>query len=330
VNFARFQRSPPSPLVGLDINPNFIKLVVINNAKPPFQIENIAIGLVPPNIIIKNEIKDPTTISNLLKGLFAQAEIESKFVALAIPRSLAIIKTTPIDSRLSAADIESRAWLEANRHFPDLVGEIYLDFTVDPLPQDSSQLELTLIACRKDQIKPYLEVLQQASLTPKIVDVATYALERALTMVREQFVDLETVALLNLDINLSTFVVIQNKKLVYANDQSFDGSRLLAQAPEGTNRMDMFKENLSAHLRHTVHIFYSSRPQITIQKVVISGDCAVIPDLQLYLQEELGIDTIMANPFANMSIATRIKPDLLQTSASTLMLGCGLALSKLR
>lgn len=380
-------------LMGLDIGSDSIKLLKINSSGTPYKVENLAISPIPQGIITKDEIKDYAAIASILKDMIRMTGVKSKDVAFAIPRSSAIIKTILIDNRLEPEDIESRAWVEANRHFPDLVGDIHLDFAVlGPSPQDSSQLEVILVACRKDLIKPYLEILKLAGLTAKIVDVNSYALERSLSVIAKGMPELQTIALLNLDYTLSTFIVVQDNKLIYSHDQSFDGHRLENQAkaftektlkglpenpglgdvvptaeavlgvgaavpvtgtipttgavpatgavPTGaapsmpaksnpTTLSDMLKDSLSAHLRHTMHFFYSSRPNISIQKIILSGDCSIIPELVVSIQREIGIETILANPFANMVLDSNVRDKEIKEKASTLMLSCGLALSKL-
>jgi type IV pilus assembly protein PilM len=334
-------------LIGIDFGPEFLKLLQISSSESKIKVENYSIMPVPSGAVVKDEIKEFAVVSTILKDMFRQTGITTKDVALAIPRSLAIIKNITVDSRLNKDEIESRAWIEASRHFPDLIGDIYLDFAViGPSTQDNTQLELILVACRKEQIKPYLEVLRLAGLNPKIVDVNSYALERALALAADNHDANSTVALLNLNTNLSTFIVVYGNTLVHAHDQTFDGHRLQTQVSnyikdklsgnedgnaEGFNDVNytnILKENLLSHLRHAVHFFYSSRPNIAIQQMIISGDCASIPKLASFIQGEINIETIVANPFKNMVVASHLKEVDLQKKAPALMLSCGLALSK--
>jgi type IV pilus assembly protein PilM len=332
-------------LVGLDISSNFIKLLKIKSTETPFRVENYAIAPLPVGAIIKDEIKDSAAISNALREVVKQAGINVKEVALAIPRSSAIIKNITVDSRLNSAEIESRAWIEANRHFPDLVGDIYLDFVITGTSvQEASQLDMILVACRKEIIKPYVEVIRQAGLNAKIIDVDCYALERTL----QSILLMETpstnsediIALLNLDTTVSSLVVLQEKHLIYSHDNSYDNNRLITQVHNYIEKaagkdlendegyLALLKENLSAHLRHTMHFFYSSRPNIGIQKMYLAGDCATLPHLTAFLQKETNIETMVANPFMNMNIAPEINADELKQHAPALMLCYGLALSK--
>ncbi len=325
-------------VIGLDIGPESLKILKINSNSSSFHVENFAIEALPAGTIEKGEIKNESRISMLLKDALKLSGINSKKVALAIPRSAAIIKNINIDTRLSQEDIESRVWIEANRHFPELVEDIYLDFSIlGPSTTDPAQSEVILVACRKDQIKPYLEIMKLSGLTASIVDVNSYALERALSVIAKNMPEIDTLALLNLDVGLSTFIVTQSNKLIYAHDQSFEGNRLLTQIQEYEKNKEtadpeklaaIFKENLSAHSRHTLHFFFSSRPNVNIQKILLSGDCATIPGLAAFIQSEVGIETSIANPFLHASVSSHINKTDIEKNAPLLMLSLGLALSK--
>ncbi len=216
------------PLVAVDIGPESLRLLQLTSINSSYQVEHFHIAPISSGLIVKDEIKDFTGLGKIIAEACQAAKISSKDVAIAIPRAIGIIKNVTVDSRLSPNEIESRAWIEANRNFPDLVGDIFLDFVITgPASQDPSQLDLLLVACRKEQIKPYLEVVRQAGLNPKIVDVNCYALERALMLLEQS--NSETVALLNLNINLSSFIVVHQQNLIHAHDQSYDGTRLMNQ-----------------------------------------------------------------------------------------------------
>jgi type IV pilus assembly protein PilM len=342
----RWKQSAAEQLVGLDIGPGFVKLLKMDPEDDPGWVEAFGVVPLPSGAIAKDEIKDAAAVGAALRQVFDETQVKSKNVALAIPRSSTIIKTIAVNKKLGAADIESRAWVEANHHFPDLVGDIYLDFDiVGPSAQDPSQLDLLLVACRKDQIKPYLDILQENGLTAKVVDVNCYAFERALSLITKREPELKTVALLNLDYNISSLVVVHEKQMIYAHDHSYEGLYFSAQVEQylaahkedkavqknlanTQEYQDILKAGTSAHLRHSMHFFYSSRPHITIQKLVLAGACASLPYLSSFIQKETGIETVLADPFVGMTLASAIDEKLLQQTAPSLMLCCGLALSR--
>lgn len=342
----KWKQSAAEQLVGLDMGPGFIKLLKMDPEDDPCMVEAFGLVPLPAGAIAKDEIKDPAAVGAALRQILDETQVKTRNVALAIPRSSTIIKTITVNKKLNSADIESRAWVEANHHFPDLVGDIYLDFDiVGPSAQDPTQLDLLLVACRKDQVKPYLDVLQDNGLIAKVVDVNCYALERALSLFMQKSPDLKTVALLNLDYNVSSLIVVHENQMIYAHDHSYEGLyfstqvqqyldahkdakdllKTLANAPE---YQDILKAGTSAHLRHSMHFFYSSRPHITVQKLVLAGACAAIPHLNSFIEKETGIETVLAAPFEGMTIAPSIDQKLLQQYAPSLMLCAGLALSK--
>ena len=335
-------------LIGLDIGPDRIKLLKIDSTSTPYQVVEYASTPLPPGVIVKDEIKNAAAIGTALRDMVRKAGVTSKFAAVAIPRTLAIIKTITVDKRLGASDIESRAWVEANRQFPDLVGNIYLDFTIlGPSIQSPDQLDLLLVACRKEHIKSYLEIVHQGGLIPKIVDVNCYALERMLELTLQDSPEVNTVALLNVNVTQSSLVVIHHKQLIHAHDQSYDGQRLMNQVDEYVKNKhaqpgmeeapivvqdasyhQLLQENFISHLRHMIHFFYSSRANITIDKIILSGDCTGIPDFAAFIEKEIGIKTVLANPFAQMKIDERLDAGEIEKTAATLMLCSGLALSR--
>lgn len=336
----RLLQMPSQGLLGIDIGTNSIKLLKINSQSHPFLIEHAVIQSIPEHAVVNGEIVNHAQIADTLKTIIQNENITSKNVALAIPYSSTITKTIVVDQHMTADDIEMRVWVEANHLFPDLVGNIYLDFTIlGPSAENKTQTEVMLVVCRKDIIKPYLEILRLASLTPKVIDVSSYALNRALSAMEQPTSNHKMSALLNLDFYTSTFIVVQNNQIVYTYDQSFDGQRLLQQVKKyqadnttsnidtDTKYLDILRENLSAHLRHTIHFFYSSRPNIVIDKMLLSGDCALLPSITTIIQQEINMNTEIATPFINMSIKPGIDKQLLESNSAGLMLCCGLALS---
>lgn len=327
---------------GLDIGTDFARLIKIDTKRSPFSVEVFASVPFPVGAVVKNEIKNKKEIISALRLLLYDAGVQYRQVAIAIPRALAIVKSIAVDSRLNEDEIHARAWSEAGRHFPDLVGNIYLDYYISgPFPQDAARLELVLVACRKSQIDPFLEVLTEAEFEVRAVDLNSYALERALRAMESAASG--TTALLNLNFSLSSLIVIDGKTLLHAHDQDFDAHRMMLQIAEfKKNRGEMpeevlvadeawlalLRENLVSHLRHIMHFFYSTQPDKSIRKLILSGDCATVPGLLQFVGREMGVPVEKAMPFKNMDIASGIDSKMLEDRGAEFMLGFGLGLAQ--
>jgi type IV pilus assembly protein PilM len=72
--------------------------------------------------------------------------------------------------------------------------------------------------------------------------------------------------------------------------------------------------------------FYSSSSITNIDYLILAGGCASIEGIAELTEERLGVPTIIANPFANMSVSSKIPTQTLSNDAPALMVACGLAL----
>ena len=76
-------------------------------------------------------------------------------------------------------------------------------------------------------------------------------------------------------------------------------------------------------------IFLASSSHRTVDGLVLAGGCGSIQDIDRFVEGVLGIPTAAANPFVNMHLAPRVKPQSLNNDAPALMTACGLALRSL-
>lgn len=322
-------------IIGLDIGSDFIKLLKINNKTTPKVVEKYAIAPLPAGAIVKNEIKEPNVVAQILKKTLEETGSKTDQIALAITRSSTIIKNITIDSRLTADELETRVYVEAKHQFPDLIGDSYLDYTiVGKSSKDETQLDVILVACRKNVVDSYIALLHLAGVTPKIVDVNSFAFERALLEIANSTSANRTVALLNLDSSLSTLIVLHDKQLIYAHDETFDAHRLLTLLNEAKDDVEkqqtILKDNLSTHLRHAMNFFYSTRSHFNIEKLFVGGDCTRDFNLVDFIHNETGLETCIADPFAHMQIHSAIDTPEFKKSHSGLVLCAGLALYSLK
>jgi len=63
-----------------------------------------------------------------------------------------------------------------------------------------------------------------------------------------------------------------------------------------------------------------------VDLVILAGGTSSIAGLDDLIQDRLGVDTIVANPFTNMSIGSRVNAEALSNDAPAMMIACGLAL----
>lgn len=327
-------------IIGIDIGSRFIKILKIKKTDKNYFVEMIAHVPVTQGVVQNGEINDYELVGNLITDALAKSGVNSKNVAICIPRSCAIVKNITVNKYLNKDEIESRVWVDVQHLFPNIASDIYLDYSViGPSAKDPDQLDLILVACRKEQLNPYLEVMRAAKLNTRLVDINSFALERSLTLIAKQVPELKTVALLNISLSWIDLVVVTDGNLVYTHELNYDGSDIVNSIKPAKDANDdeaiqhnieVLRHTIGLHLRHSMQFFYSSRPNTRIERIYLVGDSAVaIPMLKDYIQQETGKEIKLGNPFLGMELAPNLQKDQVEKIAPAFMLCCGLALSKI-
>ena len=87
-----------------------------------------------------------------------------------------------------------------------------------------------------------------------------------------------------------------------------------------------FKETLAQQISRAQQFFFSSSQIANIDHLILAGGCASIEGIGDLIQSKIGVPTSVANPFANMSVSSRVVAQALSNDAPALMVACGLAL----
>lgn len=336
-------------IFGITVSADFINILKIKQTNSHYQVENFNNTPLPSGIVVKYEIRDPVALATIMKSLFRQSQMTNNSMAFCIPRSLAIMKNITVDNRLTPDEIESKVWIEANRLFPNLIEDIYLDYVVLGIStQDASQRDVLVVACRKELIKPYLDMIRLAELNVKIIDINYFAYERALYLMAKQSPDLKTIGLINIGSYLINLIVMHEGNAIFTHEVSYDSSSLrnimqprmtYQHAMAGdevdssnsseteSNLFSVLNQELGMQVKHIMQFFYSSRPNIRIERLILSGECVIgIPDLVKYIKLEVGKDVVLANPFKEMTFSHQVDKEKLAHFTPSLVLCCGVAL----
>jgi type IV pilus assembly protein PilM len=90
--------------------------------------------------------------------------------------------------------------------------------------------------------------------------------------------------------------------------------------------LEPFKEAMAQQVSRSLQFFFSSSQYNSVDHIVLAGGSASIPGVAALMEAKIGTSTSIANPFADMQLAPRIKPQSLSNDAPSLMIACGLAL----
>ena len=193
--------------------------------------------------------------------------------------------------------------------------------------------------------------LEIAGLKARVVDIEAHAMKRAFELIQRQLQgnprDL-VVAIIDIGATMTTLSVIAEDRSIYTREQLFGGKQLTEEIqrryglsieeaglakkqgglPDDYARevLTPFKEAVLQQVTRSLQFFFSSSRYDDVDYIVLAGGTASIDGLGEMIENKLGTPTIIANPFAEMSLAPKVNREAITGDAPAMMIACGLAM----
>ncbi len=347
-----FFKKKSTPLLGIDISASAIKLLELSESGGKYRIESYAVEPLPANSVVEKNIADADAVGEAIGRAVKKSGSRTKYGAAAVSGSAVITKVITMSAGLSDEDMESQIQLEADQYIPFPLEEVSMDFEIlGPTEGNEEQVDVLLAASRSENVDLRIAALEVGGLEAKVVDVEAFALENAVAMMaRELFGggQGQVIAVADVGSAATTFSVLENLKIVYSREQAFGGAQLTEDIQRryglsyeeaglakkqgglpdnyGPEVLEPFKESMAQQISRAQQFFFSSSSIAQIDHLILAGGCASIEGISEIVETAVGIPTVIANPFANMSLASRVPAQALNNDAPSLMVSCGLAL----
>lgn len=346
-----FARSKPS-VIGIDVSSSAVKVLELSKTDGHLRVERYAVEPLPQNSVVEHAITEVEQVAQAVERAVKRSGTRCRHAAVAVAGAHVITKTIRMPANLSDNELQTQIEMEADHYIPYPLDEVNMDYeTLGAAEDNPEEVEVLMAACRKEIVDDYVAVIQGPGLTPAVVDIETYAMENAYSLIAQHMPGggmEKTVAVLDVGATTTNINVIHNNRSVYSRDHTFGGRQLteeiqrryglsyeeagLAKKQGGlpdnyqTDVLRPFMEAMCQEAMLALQFFYSSSPFSSVDQVLLAGGCAQIAGIDEMMAARLGVPTMVANPFASMSVASRIKPQMLANDAPSLMISCGLAL----
>ncbi|TBU97035.1 pilus assembly protein PilM [Phytopseudomonas dryadis] len=339
-------------LLGIDISSTSVKLLELSRSGSRYKVEAYAVEPLPANAVVEKNIAELEGVGQALSRVLAKAKTGVKTVAVAVAGSAVITKTIEMEAGLSDDELENQLKIEADQYIPYPLEEVAIDFEVQGVSaRNPERVEVLLAACRKENVEVREAALALSGLTAKVVDVEAYALERAYGLLAEQLGgghDELTVAVVDIGATMTTLSVLHNGRTIYTREQLFGGRQLteeiqrryglsvdeagLAKKQGGlpddydSEVLQPFKDAVVQQVSRSLQFFFAAGQYNDVDYILLAGGTASIPDLDRLIQQKIGTQTLVANPFADMALSGKVNAGALASDAPSLMIACGLAM----
>lgn len=339
-------------LLGIDISSSSVKVLELSRqANGRYQVEAYASESLPENAIVERNIDNDEAVGEAVRRALTRSRAGAKRAAIAVPGSAVIVKTVQMNRNLSEDDMDFQIRAEADQYIPFPLEEVAIDWEIQDEEESSSDsVNVLLAACRLDTIERRKDAVEYANQEVAVVDVEAFCTERVYELIRHQLGDdeVETVAIIDIGATMTTINVLNHGRSIYTREQMFGGKQLIEDISrqyglsmedarvnmnEGslpddyqTEVLEPFRRSVVQQVSRALQLFYSSSQFNDVDYIVLAGGTSVMPQLAEMVQDDMGIATIIANPFASMTLSNKVNPTVLNNDAPSLLIACGLAM----
>lgn len=340
------------PIVGIDIGSSAIKLLQLEKKEQQLLVTHYLVEHLPPGAVVEKTIKDPEAVIASLKKIISKSKLKNIVACISVPNAEAIVRIIQLDNDLTEKDIAAEIDLAADKYIPYSLDEVNLDFLILGKSAISEELIDVLLAVSKSEnVNNRVDLLTQANINTKIVEIDSFAIERAFPLLANQLPEHKQnmlIAVIDIGATLTTINIFRNNTAIYTREQSFGGQYLLDEIqtrygltleeavlarqqnhlPEEyqTEVLQPFKATIVKQVNRALQFFFSSGEYHEINYLFLAGGTSNIPGLDEHIANEIGVKTAIANPFTNMLYAPTISENALIEDAPALLNCCGLAL----
>ena len=333
--------------VGLDIGSGLIKVAVVDHSKKEPELTRVAIQPLQQDAIVEGEVMDPGVVAEAIQGALTSAGVSSKQVVTAVGGRDVIIKKIQIERVKEQSARELMRW-EAEQHVPFDMESVELDFQILDPDGEGLEMNVLLVAAKRELVESKVRVLTDAGLEPTLMDVDAFALHNAFELNYPDAMQ-GMVALVNVGHDVTNINILDEGIPILTRDLTLgtrhfrealqkerglsqEESDKLLQGFDRSPHLDAVIESRGEEIavgveRAVAFIASNQRGGATIRAVYTCGGGGRVPGLTEALGARLRVEAHLANPLTALSVRDGAMADLVTDEvAPLLMLPIGLAL----
>ena len=334
-------------VVGLDIGSSAVKLAELKEKKGAFQVQRLGVETLSPEAIVDGSIMDSSLVVDAIHRLSDQGKVKNNNFATSLSGHSVIIKKIQVPAMSLEELADSIQW-EAEQYIPFDINDVRLDYVVlSEEGMGDGQMDVLLVAVKRDKVNDYMSVISQAGRTPALVDVDAFAVQNCYE-INYDVDPLKVVALVNMGATVTNINVLARGQTVFWRDISFGGNQFTERLQREQNLsfeqaeqlkrtessdtkaiLDGVSAEMAGEIQKTFDFFAATSSEGPVDELVVSGGCALTPNLMQVLREQFGVPVTLLDPFRRVHVKdSDFDSDWLQSVAPMLAVTIGLAIRR--
>lgn len=353
--------------LGIDVGNSALKLVQLDNNKGKPKLVTYAYVEQNHDILKSGSDNAKEKLTESLKVVCQKAKTTTTKAVAALP-SYTVFSSVITLPEMSKKELESAVQWEAKKIVPMPLEEMILDWKIleensqeTPAPAAEktgvSQIQskpkkyskILITAAPQNLVTRYLEIFKAANLELVSLETEAFALERVLVgheKIPIMIVDVgaattnisvvtSSVPLINRSIDLGGQTITRT----IANSLNVDMERaeqfkrdfgLDASAQSGSQipkRIEFMVSSIVNEIRYVLNL-YQNQNKASIEKIILTGGSAFLPNLTTYLNKTLNMEVFIGDPWSKVMYPVELKPVLAEIGPR-LSVSIGLAMREI-
>jgi type IV pilus assembly protein PilM len=347
--FSRLRQS-----IGLDIGSSSVKMMEleIDGRTGRHRLVNFGVAPLPPEAIVDGAVMNSTVIVDAIRELITRHRVKTRTVVASVSGNSVIIKRINLPL-MSTDELEESIQWEAEQYIPFDINDVNIDVQVlDGASEDAGQMDVLLVAARKELVNEYRAIVQQAGLRPGVVDVDAFAVANMFELNYDRVAD--SIALINIGASNVNIHVMRAGISAFTRDIGIGGRQFTEEiqrslgisyeeaeamkvggddrdsasvVPEEIERvLSAVGENLAGEIQRSLDFYLNTSADSGLSRVYLSGGAARTPGLARAISRQTGLSTEVVDPFRRIQIDERqFNPGFLNDVAPQAAVVVGLA-----
>ena len=341
-------------LVGVDIGSSSIKVCQLRESRKGYGLLRIGFVPLPAQSIVDGHVMNSQAVVEGLTRAFSEAKIKQKEVALSISGQAVIIRKISVPM-MTAAELDEQIQWEAEQHIPFDIKDVHVDYEVLRRRPEAGQMDLLLVAAKRDEINDYTQIAKSAKLKPIVVDIDAFTVQNLFELNRGIPPD-QTFAVINVGASLASINIISRGTSAFTRDIANGGNYITEQIQRQLNvsfeQDEEFKcasvsagagavpaqvtqviesvcDSIAGEIQRSLDFFLATSGEAEMHRIYVTGGSSNLPSLPNAIGRRSRVPVEVFNPMEKIAVeAKEVNTELLQSRAAQFSVALGLALRK--
>jgi type IV pilus assembly protein PilM len=346
-------------LIGVDIGSSAIKVCQLKEGRKGLTLVRLGFSPLPPQSIVDGHVMNAQAIVAAVNRAFADAKIKQREVALSISGQAVIIRkiTVPL---MTAAELDEQIQWEAEQHIPFDIKDVHVDYEVIRRRPEAGQMDLLLVAAKREEVNDYLEVARQAKLKPLVLDIDAFTVQNLFEYGRGIPAD-QTFAIINVGASLTSINIVSRGASAFTRDIPNAGNYVTEQiqkqlgvpfeqaeefkyaslAPPASTPsplaqgnvvgpiVDSVCDSIAGEIQRSLDFFLATSGEPEMHRIYLTGGTSSLPALPAAIGKRSRVQVEILQPMERIAVEGKeVNADLLRSRASQFCVALGLAMRK--